>query len=159
MIIRVVEHSRTKAPAPPGKVTMRKMSDIIRKQEPVILPPQASVKQACELMRDHRIGAILVAKEDRRLLGIFTGRDAVCRVLAEGRTAADTTLAEVMTPRPHTMPPGKTAIEALRLMLGCGCRHLPVVENGTIVGVVSRWDFQGHEQVRLDEETGIWERI
>jgi CBS domain-containing protein len=138
---------------------MRKMSDIIGTHEPVVLPPHASVKQACELMRDQRIGAILVATENRRLLGIFTVRDAVCRVLAHGRGATETTLAEVMTPDPHTLPSGKTAIEALRLMQDCGYRHLPVVENGKLVGIVSRWDFRGDEQVRLDEETGIWERI
>jgi hypothetical protein len=66
-------------------------------------------------MRDRRIGAVLVTEGDHRLLGIFTGRDAVHRVLAEGKSAARTKLAEVMTRDPDTMPPGRTAIEALRL--------------------------------------------
>ena len=57
------------------------------------------------------------------------------------------------------MPPANIAIDALRLMEDCGCRHLPVVENGTVVGIVSRGDFRGLELDRLDEETGIWERI
>ncbi|MFO0997784.1 MAG: CBS domain-containing protein [Alphaproteobacteria bacterium] len=135
------------------------MSDIILKHEPRVLPPRATVREACQLMREHRIGAVLVADADRRLLGIFTIRDAVCRVLADGKTGDDTTLAEVMTPHPQAMPPGKTAIEALRLMQDGGYRHMPVVENGKIVGIVSRWDFRGTEQDRLDEETGIWERI
>jgi CBS domain-containing protein len=56
------------------------------------------------------------AERDHRLLGIFTGRDAVHRVLAEGKSAASMKLAEVMTPDLDTMPPGRTAIEALRLM-------------------------------------------
>ena len=60
---------------------------------------------------------------------------------------------------PPTMPPANIAIDALRLMEDCGCRHLPVVENGTVVGIVSRGDFRGLELDRLDEETGIWERI
>lgn len=52
-------------------------------------------------MRDRRVGAVLVTGDDRRLLGIFTGRDAVCRVLAEGKDPAKTTLAEVMTRAPY----------------------------------------------------------
>jgi CBS domain-containing protein len=110
-------------------------------------------------MRDRRVGAVLVTEGDRRLVGIFTGRDAVHRVLAEGRSAADTTLVEVMTREPETMPPGKTAIEALRLMEDGRYRHLPIVEDGKVVGIVSRFDFSGMELDRLDEETGLWERI
>ena len=95
---------------------MRKISDMVRNQDPVTLPPSATVREACRYMRDERVGAILVTEGDHRLLGIFTGRDAVHRVLAEGKSPARTKLAEVMTPEPDTMPPGNTAIEALRLM-------------------------------------------
>jgi CBS domain-containing protein len=110
-------------------------------------------------MRDRRVGAVLVTDGDRRLVGIFTGRDAVHRVLAEGKSAVRTTLAEVMTPNPDAMPPGKMAIEALRLMEDGRYRHLPIVEDGKVVGIVSRFDFSGIELDRLDEETGLWERI
>lgn len=138
---------------------MRKMSDIVRNQDPVTLPASATIREACRSMRDRRVGAILVTEGDRRLVGIFTGRDAVHRVLAEGKSAARTTLAEVMTRDPDTMPTGKTAIEALRLMEDGRYRHLPIVENDKVVGVVSRFDFSGVELDRLDEETGLWERI
>ena len=138
---------------------MRHMSEIVRNQKPVMLLPIETVKHACERMRDRRIGAVLVTDDHHRLLGIFTGRDAVCRVLAEGRDPAKTVLGEVMTANPDTMPPGKTAIEALRLMQNGGFRHIPVIEDGKVVGVVSKGDFHGVEQDRLDEETGIWERI
>ena len=111
-------------------------------------------------MRDRRVGAVLVTEGDQRLLGIFTGRDAVHRVLAEGKSAARTKLAEVMMTRdPDTMPPGKTAIEALRLMEDARYRHVPIVDGGRVVGIVSRFDFSGIELDRLDEETGLWERI
>jgi CBS domain-containing protein len=141
------------------ELAMRRMSDIVSHQNPLILRPTATVKHACECMRERRVGAVLVAGDDSRLLGIFTGRDAVCRMLAEGKDPDATTLQEVMTHSPDTMPPRTTAIEALRLMQGGGYRHLPVVENGKVVGVVSKGDFRGAEQDRLDEETGIWERI
>ena len=137
---------------------MRKMSDIVRNQEPVALPPDATVREACRHMRDHRVGAVLVTEGDRQLVGIFTGRDAVHRVLAEGRST-DTTLAEVMTHDPVCIMPGKQAIEALRLMEDGRYRHLPIIEGGKVVGIVSRFDFSGLELDRLDEETGLWERI
>jgi CBS domain-containing protein len=100
-----------------------------------------------------------VTEGDHRLLGIFTGRDAVHRVLAEGRSPARTKLAKVMTPDPDTMPPGRTAIEALRLMEDGRYRHVPIIDDGKVVGIVSRFDFNGIELDRLDEETGLWERI
>jgi CBS domain-containing protein len=138
---------------------MRKMVDLVRKQDAVSLPPSATVKEACQCMRNRRVGAVLVTEGDRRLVGIFTGRDAVHRVLAEGKNAARTTLAEVMTPDPDTILPGNVAIEALRMMEGGRFRHLPIVDEGKIVGIVSRFDFSGMELDRLDEETGLWERI
>jgi CBS-domain-containing membrane protein len=57
------------------------------------------------------------------------------------------------------MPPGSTAIEALRLMQDCGFRHVPIVEAGKVTGIVSQGDFRGLEKARLDEETGLFERI
>jgi CBS domain-containing protein len=110
-------------------------------------------------MRDRHVGAVLVTEADQRLLGIFTGRDAVHRVLAEGKSATRTKLAEVMTPDPDTMPPGNAAIEALRLMEAGRYRHLPIVDGSKVVGIVSRFDFSGIELDRLDEETSLWERI
>ena len=135
------------------------MSDIVRNQDPLTLPPHATVNEACRCMRDRGIGAVLVTEDDGRLVGIFTGRDAVHRVLAEGKTASDTKLADVMTRDPDTTPPVKTAIEVLRLMEDGRYRHVPIVENGKLVGIVSRFDFSGLELDRLDEETGLWERI
>ena len=107
---------------------MRKMSDIVRNQDPLTLPPDTTVKEACRHMRDRRVGAVLVTEADRRLVGIFTGRDAVCRVLAEGKSADRTKLSEVMTRDPTAMPPGHTAIEALRLMQDARYRHVPIVD-------------------------------
>jgi CBS domain-containing protein len=138
---------------------MRKLSDIVRNQDPVTLSPSATVRKACQSMRARRVGAVLVTEGDRSLVGIFTGRDAVHRVLAEGKDAAHTTLGEVMTRQPDTIPSGKIAIEALRLMEDGRYRHLPIVDDGRVVGIVSRFDFSGMELDRLDEETGLWERI
>jgi len=137
----------------------RHMLDIVRDQKPVTLPPTATVREACKRMSERRVGAVLVTEDGDRLVGIFTGRDAICRVLAEGKSAARTHLSEVMTPTPHCMPPGRTAIEALRLMQDGGFRHIPVTESGRVVGIVSRGDFRGLEQARLDDETHMFERL
>jgi len=137
----------------------RHLLDIIHDQRPLTLPATATVKEACRHMRGRGVGATLVTEGDGRIVGVFTGRDAVGRVLAEGKSAARTHLADVMTPNPTTIGPGQTAIEALRLMQDSGVRHLPVTEKGRVVGIVSRGDFRGLEHARLDHETGLWERI
>ena len=136
----------------------REMAEIIRNQRPLTLPPTATVQEACAHMHERRIGAVLVTNDNNELIGIFTGRDAV-RVLAEGKLPHATPLQQVMTENPECLPPRHTAIHALRLMRDGGFRHVPVVENGTVIGIVSRGDFRGLEQDRLDEETGIWERM
>lgn len=136
----------------------REMAEIIRNQKPLTLPPSATVQEACTHMHERRIGAVLITNPKGELVGIFTGRDAV-RVLAEGKDAQTTHLRQVMTKEVHNLPPRHTAIDALRLMRDGGFRHVPVVHEGLVIGIVSRGDFRGLEQDRLDEETGIWERI
>lgn len=136
----------------------RDMAEIIRNQQPVMLPASATVQSACKHMHERGIGAVLVTDRDSHLLGIFTGRDAV-KMLAQGKDPGKTHLKDVMTKAPHCMPHRSTAIEALRLMRDGGFRHVPVVNGDIVVGIVSRGDFRGLEQDRLDEETGIWERM
>ncbi|HVN00614.1 MAG TPA: CBS domain-containing protein [Caulobacteraceae bacterium] len=138
---------------------MRRLSDIVCNQDPLILPQSASVKRACEEMRERRAGSVLVVDDEGQLSGIFTGRDAVCRVVAEGRDPAHTRLKMVMTPDPATISADKTAIDALRRMWDGGFRHLPLVEAGELKGCVSRGDFQGDEHSRLEEERQLWEHM
>ena len=138
---------------------MRHLSDIVCHQHPLTLPPSTSVKDACRNMQERRVGAVLVTDEHGSLLGIFTGRDAVGRVLAAGKSGTKTTLAKVMTSNPTTMSPQKTAIDALRLMWDGGFRHVPLVENGKLAGIVSRGDFKGVEQDRFEEERQLWENM
>jgi CBS domain-containing protein len=138
---------------------VRSMYAIIKDQDPLTLSPGTTVKHACRSMRDRRVGAVLVTDTDGRLLGIFTGRDAVCRVLAEAKDPGKTRLSEVMTRDPDTIAPGSRAIDALRKMQDGGYRHVPIVEDDKVMGVASRGDFKGMELERLEEETGLWERI
>ena len=137
---------------------MRRLSDIVCNQDPLVLPPTAAVRHACERMRERKAGSVLVVDDKGRLIGIFTGRDAVRRVLAAGKSD-QTLLQEVMTKSPKTLSPGRSAIDALRVMWDGGFRHLPLVDKGRILGVVSRGDFQSDEQLQLDEERQLWEHM
>jgi len=138
---------------------MRKIvPDIMHTKEVVSLTGEASVREAARLMRGHNIGAVLIM-ENERLRGIFTVADMTYRVIAEARDPDSTPLREVMTADPDIIAPGSAAIEALRLMQDGDYRHLPVVEDGVVRGMVSRRDFHGTEKARLDDETHMWERI
>jgi len=138
---------------------MRRLSDIIFNQNPLKLPRSTTVKDACQKMREHHTGSVLVTDDRGHLVGIFTGRDAVCRVVAAAKNAAETHLGDVMTAKPDTMSPDKAAIDALRLMWDGGYRHIPVVKDGKILGVVSRGDFKGAEHDRIEEERELWEHM
>lgn len=138
---------------------MRQLSDIVLNQKPLTLTPTTSVLKACAHMSAKRAGSVLVVNEDGKLSGIFTGRDAVQRVIALGKNADNTLLVDVMTTTPVTMPSDRNAIEALRMMWDGGFRHIPVVDDDQILGVVSRGDFQSSENDRLDEERNLWEHL
>ncbi len=136
----------------------RIIPDVIRGQRVLCLGGQSTARQAAKLMRKNNVGAVLIV-EDEALKGILTVNDMTYRVIAEGRDPDKTLLGEIMTPDPDTVGSDTTAIEALRLMQDGDYRHLPVVDGGRILGLVSRRDFHGVEKARLDDETALWERI
>ena len=139
-------------------MTTRNLALIVKDQDPLTMAASEAVQQACQRMWERRVGAVLVTDANHRLVGIFTGRDAV-RAHAEGKNPAETTLSSTMTPSPDTISPERNAIEALRAMSDGGYRHLPIVGDGRILGVVSRGDFTGIELDHLERETHLWERI
>jgi CBS domain-containing protein len=99
-------------------------------------PPETPVGEASVLMARNNVGAVMVV-ENGRLVGIFTERDLVFRVVAQGLDVQTTRLAEVMTPSPEVVAPDKPFGFALSIMHEKGFRHLPVVEGERIVGIVS----------------------
>jgi CBS domain-containing protein len=102
----------------------------------ILVSGSMTVRAAAELMKSRRYGAVLITDADQ-LLGIFTERDAVFRVIAAGRDPDSTPLADVMTPQPKTISPDKTFGHAMLMMHEGGFRHVPVVEDGKLVGMVS----------------------
>lgn len=102
----------------------------------VTAPPSATVRQAAELMARRHVGAVVVVEDDH-LVGIFSERDAVFRVVARGLEPATTPLAQVMTQAPVTIGPERSFGHAMAVMQQHHCRHLPVVEDGRPIGIVS----------------------
>jgi CBS domain-containing protein len=120
----------------------RPVRSIIEDQKPVTAGAEITVAAAARLMKQHRVGAILVLAGGR-LAGIFTERDALFRVIAEGRDPAATRIGEVMTVNPRTITPDRPFGHALHLMHEGGFRHVPVVDGGRPLGMVSARDALG----------------
>ena len=112
------------------------IKSVIEPRKLVVAAPDQSVSHAVRLMRESAVGAVLVV-ERGRLVGIFTERDAVYRVMAADRDPSVTRIEEVMTREPKTVLPDETFGYALVLMHENGFRHAPVVEDGRLLGVVS----------------------
>lgn len=113
-----------------------KVRDVMEHQQLLTAPPETTVHKAAELMAGRKVGAVMVT-DHKKLVGIFTERDAVFRVLAKGLVPEATRLADVMTAAPQIVDPDKSFGYALLLMHDQGFRHVPVVERGELVGIVS----------------------
>lgn len=139
-------------------MTNRQVSYIVKDQKPITLGADDTIQQACCLMAERSVGSVLVLDRRKKLIGIFTGRDAV-RALAKGVDPAKTALKSAMSKNPVTITPDQRSVDALRMMWEGGFRHLPVVGEGQVLGVVSRGDFKGMEIDRLDVEQHLWETL
>ncbi len=113
-----------------------RIRSVMERKKFLIAAPDTTVGQAAKLMAKKNVGAIMVV-EGERLIGIFTERDALIRVIAQGRDVEATQLADVMTKEPQTVAPDRSYGSALLLMFEHGFRHLPVVEAGKVIGIVS----------------------
>lgn len=126
----------------------RLIRDVIKHQKVVAMPAATSVAEASRQMAKSRIGAVVVVDEGK-LAGIFTERDGLFRVLAEGRDPLSTTLGEVMTTNLTTIAPDRSLLHALHLMHEHGFRHMPVVVEGSPVGMLSIRDALDFELVHF----------
>lgn len=129
-------------------MTSRLIKDVVKHQTVVTLPSHTSVRDAAMEMAQRRIGAVLVV-QGGSMVGIFTERDGLFRVLAQGLDPAATTLAEVMTAKVMTIAPDRPLLQALHIMHENGFRHLPVVQGGVPRGIVSIRDALDYELVHF----------
>jgi CBS domain-containing protein len=118
------------------------ISALLKAKPPAIwsIGPEATVFDAITLMSEKNIGALLVMEGDR-LLGIFTERDYTRKLILRGRSSRDTKIADVATVDVLAVDPSSSVEEAMRRMTRDRVRHLPVVENGNVIGVVSIGDL------------------
>lgn len=117
----------------------RKVREIMSERSGRSLPSTATVREAILLMDRDNVGCVMVM-EKTMLAGLFTERDLVRRVVAAGRDPDRTLLGEVMSREPDTIAPGASVDDVIRRMDEFGYQHLPVVERGTVVGMVSLRD-------------------
>jgi CBS domain-containing protein len=118
----------------------RLVHDIMKGRRPVVARPEETAQTAAARMTEEACGSVLVCDGDR-LRGIFTERDLMTRVVGRGLDPRTTRLEQVMTHDPDRIASTATAREALRRMDELGCRHLPVVEDGRVLGVLSLRDL------------------
>jgi CBS domain-containing protein len=130
----------------------RPIRNLIARQKILTTGPETTVGETARLMKKKMVGAVMVVRNDGGLAGIFTERDALFRVLAEGRDPKTTHVAEVMTPHPQTISPDKPFGHAMLMMHDGGFRHVPVIENGKPVGMVSARDALGPELEEFELE-------
>jgi CBS domain-containing protein len=113
-----------------------RVKSVMERKKRLVAAPETTVAKAARLMAQKNVGAVMVVV-DKVLVGIFTERDVIVRVLAEGRDVETTRIGEVMTVDPLTVDPDEIFGRALLLMHEHGFRHVPVVEKGEPVGIVS----------------------
>jgi CBS domain-containing protein len=111
-----------------------------KNEELEVVTPQTSIMDAVRRMNERQIGSVLVM-EGKHLAGIFTERDVLTRVVPQRLDPTRTPVAEVMTRQPVVIPPTTTVQEAMMVVTDTRRRHLPVVKDGQVLGMVSSGDL------------------
>ncbi len=118
-----------------------RVEDLMTK-DPIAISPTTTVKEAAKIMDEVGVGALPVVDRDKRLIGIFSERDVVRRVIAKEKSLT-TPVGDVMTRDVIIIGPDDSVIDALRLMARFNIRHLPVVdEKGVLIGIISIKDVE-----------------
>ena len=126
--------------------------DIVKDQDVHAVSASATVFEAAKDMMRLNVAAVIVLDDAGKLTGIVTERDMTRRVLAADVDPKKTTLGEIMTANPDTLAPKDSALDALELMRVRGYRHLPVVEDDEVVGMVSIRDLYAAVKGALEED-------
>lgn len=142
-----------------GDLTTQKVGDLMARK-PVVVAPFDTIRDAAKKMRDAKVSSLGVVR-DGAFLGIITTRDMTNRVLADGLDPA-TPVSEVMTADPVTLRPDSLGSDILHIMLERRIGHLPVVEDGTLVGMITQTDltrFQAVSSAQLVRDVAISETV
>ena len=124
-------------------------------KEVVSVAPETTVREAARKMRDSKIGALLVMR-DERLVGILTERDVLNKVVADYRDPDEVQVREIMTRDVVVIKPGRSVRDAMRIVTQKHLRHLPVVDHDQLIGMVSGGDLT---RSIVAEEEGVIESL
>lgn len=122
---------------------IRTVGQAVQARALVSIGPAASVTEACAVLDRENVGCLAVLS-DRVLVGVFSERDVIRRVVVPGLPLAGTRVADVMTADPQTVGPEASLVIAMDLMTRGGFRHLPVEEDGHVYGMLSMRDIPAH---------------
>ncbi|MBL7834020.1 MAG: CBS domain-containing protein [Cyclobacteriaceae bacterium] len=124
---------------------MKYVQDILKTKGSVVysVEPNTMVYSAIEQMCDKNIGGLMIV-ENGKLVGIFTERDYARKLILKGKSSKDTPIRDLMTPNPFTVTPQSSIEDCMKLMAGKHIRHLPVEENGKLIGMISIGDVVKH---------------
>jgi CBS domain-containing protein len=136
---------------------MSRVSEILEHKGAMVLSVDVdeNVLHAISLMAEVNVGAVLVQK-DETIAGIFTERDYLQKIALKSRSSQTTKVGDVMTSPVISAEPGDSVQQCMETMTTCHCRHLPVVENGTLLGIVSIGDLV---KKMLDEKQNEVEKL
>jgi CBS domain-containing protein len=140
---------------------MGKVRNILQCKGSVVfsVAPTVTVYQAIELMSIKDIGGLLITDQRGKLLGIFTERDYARKLILKGKSSKDTLIGELMTEDPSTVTPDTSIEDCMKTISNRFIRHLPVVDNGELVGLISIGDIVRYimdEQLAIIEELEIY---
>ncbi|MEP6625915.1 MAG: CBS domain-containing protein [Acidimicrobiia bacterium] len=117
------------------------------------VPPDATVAEVSRLLTTHRVGALVVSNDGQAVTGIVSERDVVRRLAAIGPDALEESVASVMTTAVVTCSPDDTTEGLMAVVTEHRIRHIPVIEDGQLVGVVSIGDIVAVRVRELEDET------
>lgn len=121
-------------------LTVRQLLQLKKDESTYSVSPQASVFDALKMMAEKNVGAVMVVDENNQMIGIFTERDYARKIVLKGKTSLETPINEIMTSEMVTVSPDQTLEECMNLMAKWHIRHLPIMEKGRLIGMVSMRD-------------------
>lgn len=130
---------------------MKAIQELLEKEEVYCVPKNQSVLEVAQLMTEKNVGAVSVL-DGERLVGIFSERDLMNRVVSPGLSPADTPVEEVMTSNPVVVDAHTPVEYCMRVMNQAKCRHLPVVREGELIGMISLRDLLLYNLKQKDSE-------
>ena len=126
--------------------------DVVPRRSIRTVKEETPILECAKAMTEIHVAAMIAVDDAGRLIGIVTERDMVQRVLAKGLDPVKTTVGAIMTRNPDTLAPDDAALDALELMTSRNYRHLPVVESGRCVAMVSIRDLYAAAKAGLEED-------